>query len=51
MEASSAVPSGSQDKDATVRAKAVGVIGSVLAEAGLRSEADQQKLTYMLTNR
>lgn len=49
--ASSAMPTGSQDKDATVRAKAVGVIGSVMAEAGFPSEAGQQELTLMLTHR
>lgn len=45
-----AASAGSHDKDATVRVKAVGSIGHVVAEAAC-SETSQEELTLMLTSR
>ena len=45
-----AASAGSQDKDATVRVKAIGVIDCVVAQAA-HSETSQEELTLILTPR
>ena len=44
------MPAGSQDKDAAVRVKALGIVEAVLAEAAC-SETSQEALMLMLTHR
>lgn len=44
------VLAGTKDKDATVRVKALGIVGCIAAEAAL-SDTSQEKLVLMLTQR
>jgi hypothetical protein len=46
-----AVLTGAQDKDANMRVKAVGIVGSAAADIRLRSQHSHAELVVLLTHR